>query len=145
MFAFVGESEHTLDDKGRLIIPQRHREALGEGYFLTKGLDLCLWLLPLNTFHQIDAQLQSVSILDENMRDLERLFYAGVDGKLDGQGRLSVPAPLRRYAGIEDEAPVVVVGTRIRLELWSRDRWESRSAHLHAHGTEIAQQLKGIL
>jgi MraZ protein len=145
MIAFVGESEHNLDDKGRLIIPQRHREALAGGHFLTKGLDHCLWVLPLATFQRIDAQMFEASILDENTRDLERMFYAGVDGHLDSQGRLTVPPALRRYAGLDDEATVVVVGTRMRLELWSRERWAARSEHLHEHGAAIAQQLKGLV
>jgi MraZ protein len=145
MQAFVGESEHTLDEKSRLIVPQRHRGALVDGHFLVKGLDGCLWLMPAKTFERIDAQLQKESIFDEETRDFERLFYSGIDGVLDAQGRLTISPALRKYAGMGDDQPVIVVGTRNRLEIWSRDRWEVRSARVHAQGPTIAQKFRGVV
>ena len=138
-----GESEHAQDDKGRVIIPQKHREALGDGFFITKGLDRCLWLIPQRSWDRIDTQLKKLDVSDENARKLERLLYPGTVGRLDKQGRLNIPANLRRHAGIQDGGPVVLVGVRNRLELWHADRWYAEVDDLTENCARYAQPLKG--
>ena len=96
---FFGESEHSLDNKGRVIIPARLRPALSEGLFVTRGLENCLWLFTMETWEEISGRLADVRMTNSHARQLERLLYSGTEAKLDKQGRLLLPASLRNFAG----------------------------------------------
>jgi MraZ protein len=146
MFTFIGRSEHNLDEKGRLTIPLRQREGLDGGYFLTHGLEPCLWLWPSTLYHQLTAPLSQSSILDESTRQFEQLFFGdAVDGKVDSQGRITVPPELREAAGIPDQGAVVIVGARNRIELWSHENWQAHLTRLRGAKAQIAEPLRGIL
>jgi len=143
MFAFSGEHEHNLDGKGRLIIPARFRPALDAGYFLTKGLDGCLWLFARPTWSDMSERLQQTSITQGGARRLDRMLFAGSEDTLDGQGRLLVPPSLRAHSGLVPNGPVVVVGVKNRIELWEPARWQAFNAS-SVEDSEFAEQLEGL-
>jgi MraZ protein len=120
---FRGGFAHNLDDKGRVIIPQKFRLLLGEKFVITKGLDRCLWVFTDEDYRALDSRLSASSMLDANAVRLQRFFSAeAADSLTDSQGRVAIPASLREYASIEKE--VMIVGAGNRLEIWSRARWD---------------------
>ncbi len=125
-----GRSEHSLDDKGRVIIPQRFRVTLGEEFMIVTGPGPCLRIYPMPVFEQMEDQLKSTNVLDEANADkqmLQRLFYDGDVGSLDQQFRLTLPKPLRNWAdfGKQDNETVIIIGMGDKLELWSHAAWEA--------------------
>ena len=116
---FLGEYQHSLDAKGRVILPSRYRARFGEGLVVTKGQTGCLYVYPREEFERV-AQ----SLIDANKRDLARHFFSGSsEDAPDGQGRVGIPESLRRYAGLDRD--VTVIGNGNRMEIWDRSRWES--------------------
>src|SRR3954467_386639 len=125
-----GRSEHSLDDKGRVIIPQNFRETLGDEFMLVTGPGPCLRIYPMPVFEQMEDQLKSTSVLDEANADkqmLQRLFYDGDVGSLDQQFRLTLPKALRNWAefGRQENETVIIIGMGEKLELWSHGAWET--------------------
>ena len=119
---FMGEYNHTIDAKGRLIIPARFRELLGEEFILTKGLDGCLSIYPLDEWNAFETKLRALPLTNKNARTFTRFFVAGATNcELDRQGRVLVPQPLREFAGLEKE--VVLTGNLNRIEIWSKEKW----------------------
>ncbi len=141
---FYGEHEHSLDEKGRLILPARYRAAFEQGFFLTRGLENCLWMFTQATWHQLTARLESSVITSLPARQLDRLLYSGTDGTVDKQGRLLVPPSLRAYAELAENEPVIVVGVKNRVELWSQKRWNEVTADLGNRGSEFAAALSEL-
>jgi len=126
---FIGTYEHTIDEKSRLTLPARFREALGDGVVLARGLDGNVAVYPRETWRMtVEARISALDPLSREARELRRFFFSGAaDADLDRQGRILVPAALTRHAGLERE--VVVAGNYDHLELWSATAWEQ---HLHA-------------
>ena len=119
---FMGEYNHTIYAKGRLIIPARFRELLGEEFILTKGLDGCLSIYPLDEWNAFETKLRALPLTNKNARTFTRFFVAGATNcELDRQGRVLVPQPLREFAGLEKE--VVLTGNLNRIEIWSKEKW----------------------
>ena len=119
---FMGESNHTVDTKGRLIIPTRFRESLGEEFVVTKGLDGCLFVYPQKAWEEFEEKLRALPLTRKDARTLVRFFVAGAATcELDKQGRILIPASLREFAGLEKD--VVLAGVTNRVEIWSKDRW----------------------
>lgn len=119
---FMGEYNHTIDAKGRLIIPARFRELLGEEFILTKGLDGCLSIYPMDAWEAFETKLRALPLTNKNARTFTRFFVAGATNcELDRQGRVLVPQPLREFAGLEKE--VVLTGNLNRIEIWSKEKW----------------------
>lgn len=119
---FRGGFAHSIDDKGRVIIPQKFRLLLGEKFVVTKGLDRCLWVFTEEEFRKLDERLKAQPMLDSNAVRLQRFFSAeAVDGATDSQGRIALPSNLRDYASIDKESMIVGAGNRI--EIWSSTRW----------------------
>ena len=119
---FMGEYSHTIDAKGRLIIPSKFREQLGEEFVLTKGLDGCLSIYPNDEWAAFEEKLRALPLTNKNARTFTRFFVAGATNcELDKQGRILLPANLREYAGIDKE--VVSVGVFSRVEIWSKERY----------------------
>lgn len=139
---FSGEFEHTIDDKGRLTIPVKFREALAEGMFVIRGLDGCLFVYPPASWQELAEKVAALPLAQENARYFSRLVYSGSECKLDRQGRILLPAPLRQHAGIENE--VVIVGVNSRLEIWSKARWQEVTAKLEKEGAAFAEQLADL-
>ncbi|MEW8959837.1 division/cell wall cluster transcriptional repressor MraZ [Neomoorella humiferrea] len=120
---FMGEFQHTIDDKGRLIIPARFREGLGDKFVITKGLDNCLFVYPMSGWAEMEQKLRSLPFTRSDARAFVRFFFSGAtECELDRQGRILLPANLREYARLERE--VVIVGVASRVEIWSRALWE---------------------
>jgi MraZ protein len=127
---FLGEYRHALDAKGRLILPAKFRARLEAGLVITKGLDRCLWCMPQAAWEQWAERLtERVGVGDPRARDFARFIFAGAsEGRPDRQGRIFVPEPLRRFAGLERD--VAVIGAGPRIEVWSWERWAERQRAL---------------
>lgn len=124
---FYGEFIHTIDKKGRLIIPSRIREVYKERYaekfYVTRGLDRCLFLFAEEDWKLQERRFKELSFTREEARKFNRLYFSGAcDVVCDAQGRVLVPQYLLDYAGIKED--VVIVGVSDRVEIWAKDRWE---------------------
>jgi MraZ protein len=140
---FLGEYEHNVDDKGRLAIPARFREDLGDGVVITRGFDRCLMGFPRPMWEQLSQQVSGLSLGQGDARNLRRLLFSGAaDVQLDRQGRILIPQNLRDYAGLAE--PVIVAGLNTHFEIWSRERWREVLDSLDANGGAIAEQLAAL-
>ncbi len=120
---FMGEYDHSIDTKGRIIVPAKFREALGESFVVTQGLDGCLFVYPQEEWSEFVEQLKGLPGTKE-ARQLQRYFLAGAATlEIDKQGRVLIPAKLRAQAGLEKE--VKFVGVLSKVEVWSKERWEA--------------------
>ena len=119
---FKGEYNHSIDPKGRLIIPSKFRELLGEEFVMTKGLDGCLSIYPQKEWEAFEEKLRALPLTNKNARTLTRFFVAGAcTCELDKQGRILVPQTLREFAGLDKD--VVLAGNLNRIEVWSKEAW----------------------
>ena len=119
---FLGTHSPKLDDKGRLFLPARFRDELSEGVVLTKGQERCLFLFKAPDFAALADTLQAAPVTAKSVRDYSRVFFASAfDQAPDKQGRITVPAPLRAYAGLTRDC--VVIGANTRLEIWDASAW----------------------
>ena len=117
---FIGEYAHSVDPKGRLNIPAKFREKLGEIFYVTKGLDKCLFIFPADEWRIFEEKLKTLPLTNKNARAFVRLFFSGAtECSLDKQGRINIPQTLRTHGEIQKEVNVIGVGTRI--EIWSSD------------------------
>ncbi len=120
---FMGEYNHTIDAKGRLIVPSKFRDKLGEEFVVTKGLDDCLFVYPLDEWAHIEEAFRKVPLTNKKARDFVRFFFAGAAScEVDKQGRILLPPSLRAYAGLEKE--IVSAGVLNRVEIWDKEKWE---------------------
>ena len=120
---FLGTHFPRLDDKSRLILPARFREGLAAGLVLTKGQERCLVIWPRQEFENYAAKLRAASPTSESYRRYSRVFFASAhDETLDRQGRITIPAPLRAYAGLDRDC--AVTGSDTRIEVWNAASWE---------------------
>ncbi|MBS7007921.1 division/cell wall cluster transcriptional repressor MraZ [Anaerostipes sp.] len=125
---FMGEYNHTIDAKGRLIIPSKFREALGSEFVITKGLDGCLFVFPMKEWEAFEEKLRGLPLIDKNARKFSRFFLAGASTcELDKQGRILVPGTLREFAQMDKE--VVLTGMLDRIEVWSKEQWLENNAY----------------
>ncbi len=137
---FMGEYHHTIDGKGRLIVPARFRDALGEKFVATKGLDNCLFVYPYEEWTMIEAKLKSLPFTRSDIRAFVRFFFSGAaECGLDRQGRILIPPNLRQYARLEKE--VVVIGVSNRVEIWSKSEWENYSQKTELSYEELAEKI----
>ena len=119
---FMGEYNHTIDAKGRLIIPSRFRELLGEEFVLTRGLDGCRSNYTLDEGVPCEETLRALPLTNKDARTFSRFFVAGATAcQLDKQGRILVPQTLRQFAGLDKD--VVLTGNLNRIEVWSKEKW----------------------
>ncbi len=143
MDGFIGEYNHTIDTKGRVIIPLRFREELGEKFYLSKGLDGCLWIHPMEEWQQFRASLRELSAIDEDSRLFKRFFLSGAtECELDKQGRILIPGPLRTYAKLIKD--VVVTGLDNRIEVWSQENWDIMNDLDPAAMNKVAARLSSM-
>lgn len=121
-FGFIGEYYHSVDVKGRMNIPVKFRELLGDSFVVTRGLDKCLSIYPTEAFQAFAQKLQSLPISDKNARQFVRFFLSGaIECELDKQGRILIPQSLRMYADISKD--VVVTGNGSTIEIWDSNLW----------------------
>lgn len=136
----TGEFQHTLDDKGRMAVPSRLREGLGERFVITRGLDRCLFAYPLAEWFRIEGQLKALPFTRADARAFTRLFFSGaMEVELDRQGRVLIPQKLREYSFIEKE--IVIIGVSNRVEVWSEAVWKEYSGKAYQDYEEIAEKL----
>ena len=121
---FIGEYHHTIDDKGRIIIPAKFRDELGSNFVVTRGIESCLFVYPNKNWNQICEKLNSLPFTRKDARIFNRFFMSGATNvELDKQGRANISSPLIDYAHLSKEC--VIIGTGDRLEIWSQDDWDS--------------------
>jgi MraZ protein len=127
---FLGHHVYTLDSKGRLTIPSRFREELTGGIVVTRGLDRCLAIYPMEIWEEIAQKVNALPITSPQGRALRRIFFAdALDVELDRQGRILVPERLREYAGLTTSSEAVVVGLNRFMELWEPEAWQAQNDH----------------
>lgn len=136
----MGEYQHTIDQKGRVIIPAKFREGLGDHFMITRGLDQCIFVYPLEEWRQIEAKLKSLPFTRADARAFTRFFFSGaMECELDKQGRVTLPANLRDYARLTKEC--VLIGVSNRVEIWSKAVWEEYYLQSEASFNEIAEKI----
>ena len=124
---FMGEYNHTIDAKGRVIVPSKFRETLGDEFVVTKGLDGCLFVYDNHEWAAFEEKLKSLPITNKDARAFVRFFLAGAAGvEVDKQGRILLPGSLREFAELTKD--VVLIGVGSRIEIWSKERWESAAS-----------------
>ena len=137
----LGTHEHTIDDKNRLTLPARFRQAFADGLVISRGFDGCLFAFRREDWHRrIESRLAALDPLSEETRRLERFFFSGAaEAELDKQGRVMLPAQLIEHAGLGRE--VVVAGVNDRLEIWDRDAWRRELAEVEGRAEHVAERL----
>ena len=135
---FTGSYEHTVDTKGRIIVPSKFRDELGEKFIITFGLDGCLYMYPMNKWEDFVNKLSSLPG-GKQSRELQRYFLASaVESEIDKQGRTLIPAQLREKVNIEKN--VMIVGMMGKIEIWDKILWDKNNSEL-GNINEIAEQL----
>ena len=137
----MGEYEHSLDAKGRLIMPAKLRQDIGEKFVITKGLDGCLFAFSQTEWNNFEEKLKNLPLSDKNARNFVRFFLSGAtECEIDKQGRFLIPTNLRTSAKLEKDAIIIGVGTRI--EIWNKERWEKCDEEISAD--EIAENMANL-
>lgn len=137
---FMGEYQHNIDIKGRMIVPAKFREGLGNQFVLTRGLDQCLFAYPMNEWKILEEKLKKLPLTKKDARSFTRFFFSGaVECEVDKQGRINIPQPLRHYSKLEKEC--VVIGVSSRVEVWSKEIWEDYFTQSEESFAEIAENL----
>lgn len=120
---FMGEYSHTIDAKGRLIVPSKFREGLGDSFVVTKGFDGCLYAYDMEEWTKLEEKMKNLPMSHKDIRKISRFFLAGATlAEVDKQGRILLPAVLREFAQITKD--VVLLGVGNRIEIWSKENWE---------------------
>ena len=139
----IGEYEHSLDAKGRLIMPAKLREDMGDKFIITKGLDGCLFGFSQTEWSNFEEKLKTLPLTNKNARDFVRLFLSGaIECELDKQGRFLLTGNLREYAELEKEAVITGVGTRI--EIWNKDKWKAYNSEENLSADQIAENMANL-
>ena len=140
---FMSQYNHTIDTKGRVIIPAKFREKLGDSFVITKGLDGCLYGYAEAEWKNFEEKLGTLPITNKDSRQFTRFFLAGAaECELDKQGRILIPAVLREFAGLEKD--VVLVGVASKIEIWSKERWDAANEQYEDNMDEIALNLESL-
>lgn len=141
LIMFMSEYTHSIDTKGRVIVPAKFRESLGNEFVITQGLDGCLFVFPNEEWNAFEEKLKSLPMSNKDARKFVRFFLAGAATvELDKQGRILIPTVLRGFAGLEKD--VVVVGVGSRVEIWDKSRWDE--ATTFSDMDEIAEHMSDL-
>ena len=137
---FLGTYTPRLDEKSRLILPAKFREELAEGLVLTRGQDRCIYVFSAREFERVHEQMRSAPLSSRQARDYIRVFLSGASDEVpDKQGRVTVPAPLRQYAGLDRDVTVIGAGTRV--EIWDSESWNTYLAEQEAAFSETDEDV----
>ncbi len=140
---FMGEYNHTIDAKGRFIIPAKFRETLGDKFIVTKGLDGCLFVYPKSEWSLFEEKLKVLPLTNKDARQFTRFFLAGAAAcEVDKQGRILLPQVLRDFAQLEKE--IVLIGVASRVEIWSKINWEQSMSTYNDDMNEIAEKMESL-
>ena len=138
---FMGSYKNSIDAKSRMIIPSKYRDALGLKCVVTKGMDRCLYIYPVDEWDNFAAKLATLPKADANARNFVRHFYADAEEcEIDRQGRITISQTLRDYAGIQKE--LSTMGTGEKIEVWARDVWENDENAVDMDGAAIAEGME---
>jgi len=138
---FYGEFDYKIDDKGRVPVPPKFRDLLKDGIVLTPGPEGCITAYPPKEWNKIAAQLTGSGLTKAKMRRLSRaLFSTAFSTRVDNQGRIAIPAPLRTHAGIGEDA--VIAGTNTSFEIWDAARWEAEKSISQEQAWQIIETLE---
>jgi MraZ protein len=142
---FLGTHTPRLDDKGRLFLPAKFRDELAGGVVITRGQERCLFVFPRADFARKAEELQSASLTSRSARDYSRMFFSSASDEVpDKQGRVTIPATLRQYAGLTRDC--VVIGANTRLEIWDAEAWAAyETAQEQAFADQDEEGLPGLL
>ena len=136
----IGEYEHSLDAKGRVIMPAKLREDMGEKVILTKGLDGCLFGFSQAEWANFEEKLKTLPLTNKNARNFVRFFLSGAtECEMDKQGRFLVVSNLREYAEMDKE--IVVIGVGNRIEMWNKEKWSKHNSDENISADEIAEKM----
>lgn len=139
----MGEYQHSVDAKGRLIVPAKFREALGETFVVTRGLDNCLFGYPMNEWRKLEEKLKGLPMTKKDTRAFARFFFSGAtEVEIDKQGRINIPTTLMHHAHLVKEC--VVLGVSNRIEIWAKDAWETYFSESEQSFNEIAENMIGF-
>jgi MraZ protein len=137
---FMGEYDHTIDSKGRLIVPAKFRDQLGDEFVVTKGLDGCLFIYDNTEWTKLEEKLTNLPLSNPNARKFSRHFLAGATlCEVDKQGRILLPSQLRKHAKLEKDVALVGVGARI--EIWDKVTWDQMNEY---DADEMASNMEGL-
>ena len=137
---FMGEFHHNIDDKGRLILPAKFREELGDSFIITRGLEDCLFIYSMNEWQKITCKLNNLPFTKKDARSFMRFFLSGATAtEFDKQGRINITSPLISYADLKKECVIIGVGDRI--EVWSSEKWSNFYDINKEKMTDIAETL----
>jgi len=138
---FIGEYQHNIDSKGRVIIPSRFREDLGYKFVITKGLDHCLFVYSLQEWENLETKLKTLPLTNKDARAFVRFFFSGAaECEADKQGRVLIPANLREYAKLDKD--VVVIGVSTRVEIWDKTLWDQYNSDDNISPEAIAEKME---
>ncbi len=137
---FLGTYEPKLDDKGRLILPAKFREAMAPGIIVTRGQERCLYAFPRSRFEQVLSELEDSPLSSKQNRAYTRVFLSGASDEIpDKQGRITIPAVLRKYAGLSRD--LAVIGSGTKLEIWDAAAWETYLTEQEDLYTELTEEV----
>ena len=139
---FIGEYQHAIDNKNRMIIPSKFREELGDKFVLTKGLDGCLYAYTLIEWKILEEKLKKLPLTSKDARAFVRFFFSGANEiDIDKQGRALIPQNLSEYATIEKD--IVCIGVSTRIEIWSKIKWDEYNDS-NINMDEIAEKMSEL-
>ena len=139
----MGEYQHKMDNKGRVIIPAKFRDELGDKFVATRGLDNCLFIYPMEEWSVLEEKLSSLPITSKNARTFTRFFFSGAtECELDKQGRMSIPVNLREFASLEKQ--IVIIGLSSRIELWAQSNWDQYLDSAEDSSDDIAAAMEEL-
>jgi MraZ protein len=139
----LGEFEHSIDDKGRITVPAKFRGRLAAGLVVTKGIDSCLWLYPIDVWADVSQEINNLPLTDSRAREFRRQAFGGAsDSVPDKQGRVSLPPYLRDYANIDKQA--VIIGLYDHCEIWNPVRWKERQQRSDSNPKERAERFASL-
>ena len=140
---FIGEYQHTLDSKNRVIMPSKFREKLGDSFVMTKGLDNCLFIYSSKEWDIVEDKLKSLPMTNKDARAFVRYFFAGAcECELDKQGRILMPNHLKDYANIDKD--LVIIGVSTRIEIWSREEWNKFNSDANISYEDVAEKMSQL-
>jgi MraZ protein len=140
---FYGEYQHSIDPKGRVIVPSRFREDLGERFILTKGFDNCLFGYSTEEWSNFETRLKTLPMADKEARAFMRFFFAGAaECEVDKQGRILIPQNLRDHACLDKD--VCIIGMAARIEIWDKPRWEAYSSDESLSADKLAEKMASL-
>ena len=140
---FMGEYQHSVDTKGRLIIPAKFRDALGDGFVITRGLDNCIFGYPMYEWRKLEEKLKDLPMTKKDTRAFARFFFSGAtEVDIDKQGRINIPGMLMQHANLTKDC--VIIGVSSRIEVWAKESWESYYEESESSFNEIAENIIGF-